>query len=90
MAAIKTPAEKNSFENEKALDKHFELAFKEISKILKQLMRQLAKDPALTKSKGIRSYSKSLQGFVQNNVSKKQAFRVTVNIDTEFDKALEI
>jgi len=89
MATRKTPSEDNRLKNETVLDKHFELAFKEILKVLKRLIKDLAKEPAIERSKGFRSYSQTLKGFVQNNISKKQGFRISVNVDAEFDKVLE-
>ena len=88
MVTRKTPPIDNRLRNETVLDKHFESAFKEILKILKHLIKDLAKEPAIERSKGFRSYSQTLKGFVQNNVSKKHEFRITVNVDAEFDKNL--
>ena len=86
MAAKKSTPENISLKNEHVLDQHFELAFNEILKIVRQLIKDVEKEPTLEKSKGFRSYSKTLKGFVQRSDTLKQGFRISVSVDSEFDK----
>ena len=68
------------------MDQHLDLAFKRILKVIKQLLKDFKKQPSIEATKGDRSYSRTLRGFIQTNVSKKRSLSLSVAIDAQVDK----